>query len=168
MLHTCAGLADRLPTTKVNRVSIVHKYVSTVEALNHSSSNCCRRPWDNKEQPCSTPKSLRRVQQANSEISGNAMGRTALMSANTQGTSTSAPISKGPMLEHVGKILDTITDLHNTTEITIMITGSHRSNLTQGLMKDTNQRYSPPVFPSTPSLNSSFPEALSKSLFADC
>ena len=34
----------------------------------------------------------------------------------------------------------------------------------QGLMKDTTRRYSPPVFPPTPSLNSSFPEALSRSL----
>ena len=34
MLHTCAGLADRPPTSKVNRVSRVHRYVSTVEALN--------------------------------------------------------------------------------------------------------------------------------------
>ena len=33
MLHTCAGLTDR-PTTKVNRVSRVHLYVSTVEVLN--------------------------------------------------------------------------------------------------------------------------------------
>ena len=50
----------------------------------HSSSNCCRRPWDNREQPCSTPDSLRRDQQANSKISGNATGRTASMGANTQ------------------------------------------------------------------------------------
>ena len=34
MLHTCAGLTDRLPTTKVNRVSRVHKYVYTAEAFN--------------------------------------------------------------------------------------------------------------------------------------
>ena len=34
MLHTCAGLADRPPTTKVNRASGDHRYVSTVEALN--------------------------------------------------------------------------------------------------------------------------------------
>ena len=34
MLHTCAGLADELPTTKVNRDRGVHRYVSTAEALN--------------------------------------------------------------------------------------------------------------------------------------
>ena len=34
MLHTCVGLADRPPTTKVNMVSKVHKYVSTAEVLN--------------------------------------------------------------------------------------------------------------------------------------
>ena len=50
------------------------------------------------------------------------------------------------------------------TEITIMITGSHRGSLMQGLMKDTTRGTHPPVFPPTPSLNSSFPEVLSKSL----
>ena len=39
-----------------------------------------------------------------------------------------------------GPTLDMITNLHNTTEITIMITGSHRGSLTQGLMKDTTRR----------------------------
>ena len=34
MLHTCAGLTDRPPTTKVNRARGVHRYASTVEALN--------------------------------------------------------------------------------------------------------------------------------------
>ena len=34
MLHTCAGFTDRPTTTKVNKVSRVHKYVSTVEVLN--------------------------------------------------------------------------------------------------------------------------------------
>ena len=50
----------------------------------HSSSNCHRRPWDNREQPNSTPNFLRRDQQANSKILGNATGRTASMGANTQ------------------------------------------------------------------------------------
>ena len=34
MPHTCAGLADMLQTTKVNRTRGVHRYASTVEALN--------------------------------------------------------------------------------------------------------------------------------------
>ena len=34
MLHTCAGLIDKPPTTKVNRDRGVHRYVSTVGALN--------------------------------------------------------------------------------------------------------------------------------------
>ena len=50
----------------------------------HSSSNCCRRPWDNREQPCSTADSLRRDQQANSKNLGNTTDRTAFMGANTQ------------------------------------------------------------------------------------
>ena len=45
-----------------------------------------------------------------------------------------------------------------------MITGSHRGSLTARFDERYNQRYSPPAFPPTPSLNSSFPEALSKSL----
>ena len=34
MLHTCAGLIDESQNTKVNRARGVHRYVSTVEALN--------------------------------------------------------------------------------------------------------------------------------------
>ena len=33
--------------------------------------------------------------------------------------------------------MDTIADHNDTTEITILITGSHRDSLTQGSMKDT-------------------------------
>ena len=51
----------------------------------HSSSNCCRRPWENREQPHSTPNSLRRDHQANSKILENATGRTASTDVNTQG-----------------------------------------------------------------------------------
>ena len=29
----------------------VHRYVSTVEALNTAHPTDCRRPWDNREQP---------------------------------------------------------------------------------------------------------------------
>ena len=38
-------------------------------SIEHSSSNCHRRPQDNREQPHGTPKSLRKDQQANFEIS---------------------------------------------------------------------------------------------------
>ena len=34
MLHTCARLTDKPPTTKVNRDRGVHRYASTMEALN--------------------------------------------------------------------------------------------------------------------------------------
>ena len=34
MLHTCVGLADKPATTKVNKAREVHRYTSTVEALN--------------------------------------------------------------------------------------------------------------------------------------
>ena len=49
----------------------------------HGSSNCHRRPWDNREQPHNTPDSLRRNQPSNSEISGNTTGNAASMGANT-------------------------------------------------------------------------------------
>ena len=58
------------------------------ESIEHSSSNCCRRPWDNREQPCSTPDSLRRNQTSNSKNLGNATGNTASMGANTHGHSS--------------------------------------------------------------------------------
>ena len=34
MLHTCVSLADKPATTKVNKAREVHRYTSTVEALN--------------------------------------------------------------------------------------------------------------------------------------
>ena len=108
----------------------------------HSSSNCHRRPWDNREQPHGTPKSLRKDQQASLEIfgrwgGGNTMGRIAPMGANTQ-RHLPQPQSQRSMLE-CQEILDMITDLNNTTEITIMITGNHRGSLMQGLTKDTTR-----------------------------
>ena len=42
-------------------------------STDHSSSRYCNRPWDNREQPCSTPEALRNqeFQHPNSKISGN-------------------------------------------------------------------------------------------------
>ena len=34
MLHTCVGLTDKPATTKVNKAREVHRYASTVGALN--------------------------------------------------------------------------------------------------------------------------------------
>ena len=53
-------------------------------SIEHSSSNCHRRPWDNRELPQGTPKSLRKNQQANPKILGSATGKAAPMGANTQ------------------------------------------------------------------------------------
>ena len=76
-----------------------------------------------------------------------------------------SPNLKGPTLK-ILEIQDQATALHIITEIiiTIMITGSCKRQPHARFDERYNQRYSPPVFPSTPSLNSSFPEALSKSL----
>ena len=68
MLHTYAGPADRPTTTKVNRVSKVQQICVYCGSTEHRSSSCHRRPWGNREQPHSTPDSLRRDQQANSKI----------------------------------------------------------------------------------------------------
>ena len=60
----------------------------------HSSANCHRRPWDNREQPCGTPDSLRRNQPSNSEISRNATGNTASMGANTHRCSSQSQFQR--------------------------------------------------------------------------
>ena len=116
------------------------------ESTEHSSSNCHRRPWDNREQPHNTPNSLRRDQQAISKILGNATGRTALRVPTHRHTHPS-PNLKGPTPK-IWEIWDQITNLHNITEIiiTIMITGSHRDSLMQGLMKDTTRGTHPLYF----------------------
>ena len=46
---------------------LIFVYCGSIE---HSLCNCHRRPWDNREQPCSTPDSLRRNQPSNSKILG--------------------------------------------------------------------------------------------------
>ena len=97
-------------------------------------------PWDNREQPCGTPEFLRKNQQANPKILGNAMGRAALTSGNT---------------EHNGKSSQNYRN-YNYRE-------SQRQPHAR-FNKRYNEMYSPPAFPPTPSPNSSFPEALSKSL----
>ena len=102
-------------------------------SIEHSASNCRRRPWNNREQPHDTPQSLRRDQQANSHISGRA-----------------APTGAN------GKSSPQYYRNHNYREL---------QRQPQARFDERyNQRYSPPAFPPTPSLNSSFLEALSKSL----
>ena len=49
----------------------------------HSSANCHRRPWDNREQPHGTPDPLKRNQLPNSKILGNGNGKTASRGTNT-------------------------------------------------------------------------------------
>ena len=115
-------------------------------SIEHNLSNCCRRPWDNREQPHSTPDSLRRNQPSNSKILGNATGNTASTGANTHGHPCQSHI-KGP-IPKIWEILDQITDIHSLPEILIiiMITGSHRDSLRQSLMKDTTRGTHPLYF----------------------
>ena len=50
----------------------------------HSSANCQKRPWDNREQPCSTTCALRNQQNhtSNAEILGNAPGNATSVGTN--------------------------------------------------------------------------------------
>ena len=118
-------------------------------SIEHSSSNCHRRPWDNREQPCGTPESLRKDQQANPEISGNAMGRAAPMGANTQGH-LPQPQSQRANTGHDRKSSQYYRNYNY----------DYRESQRQPharFDKRYNQRYSPPAFPPTPSLNSIIP-----------
>ena len=54
-------------------------------SIEHSLSNCHRRPWDNREKQHSTPNSLRKNQPSKSKISGNVTSSTSSMGANTHG-----------------------------------------------------------------------------------
>ena len=111
--------------------------------------------------PCGTPKSLRRDQQANSEILGNAMGRTAPTGANTQGHLPQ------PQSQRSNAGMSTNTGHNNrSSQYYRNYNYDYRESQRQPHTRFDeryNQRYSPPVFPPTPSLNSSIPEALSKS-----
>ena len=130
----------------------------------HSLSNYHRRPWDNREQPCTTPNSLRRDQQANSEISGNATGRMASVGDNMQvhPPQSQSQRSNSENLGNMGPSNKSSQYYRNNNQ-NYDCRESQRQPHAR-FDKRYNQRYSPPVFPPTPSLNSSFPEALSKSL----
>ena len=130
----------------------------------HSSSNCCRRPWDKREQPHSTPKSLRRNQQPNSIISGNATGGTASVGTNTQVHLPQPQSQKS----HAGILANTgpnnrSSQYYRNDNYNYDYRELQRQPHTR-FDERYNQRYSPPVFTPTPSLNSSFPEVLCKSL----
>ena len=76
-----------------------------------------------------------------------------------------SPNIKGPILK-IWEILDQITDIHSLPKNTNYNYDYRELQRQPHARFDEryNQRYSPPVFPPTPSLNSSFPEALSRSL----
>ena len=146
MLHTCAGLIDKPQKTKVIRARGVHRYAVYCGSIEHSSSNCHRRPWDNREQPHGTPESLRKDHQANPKISGNAMGRAAPMGANTQGHPPQ-PQSQRSNTGHDGKSSQYYRN-YNYDYRELQRQPHARFD------ERYSQRYSPPAFPPTPSLNS--------------
>ena len=130
----------------------------------HSSSNCHRRPWDNREQPCSIPNSLRRDQHANSKILGNATGRKASTGANTQAQPPQPQFQRSNS-ENLGNTgpNNKFSQYYRNNNHNYKYRESQRQPHAR-FDERYNRRYSPPTFPPTPSLNSSFPEALSKSL----
>ena len=72
MLHTCVGLTDKASNNQGQQGQRSPQICIYCGSIEHSSSNCQRRPWNNREQPHDTPESLRRDQQANSHVSGRA------------------------------------------------------------------------------------------------
>ena len=107
---------------------------------------------------------LRRNQPSNSEISGNATSNTASMSANTHRHSSQSQFqrSNSENSGNSGPNNRSSQFFRNTTN-----NFDYRASQRQPHARFDeryNQRYSPPVFPLTPLLNSSFPEALSRSL----
>ena len=122
----------------------------------HSSSNCHRRPWDNREQPCGTPKALRKDQQANPKISGNATGRAVPMGANAQ-EHPHQPQSQRSNTRHDSK------SSQYYRNYTFDYRESQRQPHTR-FDKRYNQMYSPPCIPTNTFIKQFIPEALSKSL----
>ena len=75
-----------------------------------------------------------------------------------------SPNIKGPILK-IWEILDQITDLQSSKHTNYNYDYRELQRQPHARFDERyNHRYSPPVFPLTPSLNSSFPEALSRSL----
>ena len=107
---------------------------------------------------------MRRDQQANSETLGNATGRTASMGANMQVHPPQSQ-SQRSNSENSGNMgpNNKSSQYYRNNNYNYDYRELQRQPHTW-FDERYNQRYSPPVFPPTPSLNSSFPEMLSKSL----
>ena len=133
-------------------------------SIEHSSSNCHRRPWDNREQPHSTPNLLRRNQPSNSKILGKATGSTAPTGANTHG--------HPPQFQYQRSNSESLGNSGPNSRPSQSSSNTNYNYDYRELQRQPharfderyNHRYSTTVFPLTPSLDSLFPEALSRSL----
>ena len=107
---------------------------------------------------------MRRDQQANPKILENATGRTASTGANTwvHPPQSQFPRSNSEILGNTGP--NNKSSQHFRNNNCNYDYGELQRQPHARFDKRYNQRYSPPVFPPTSSLNSLFPEALSKSL----
>ena len=142
---TCAGLTDR-PTTKVNRISRVHLYVSTVELLStvHPIATGDLGTTENNHVADVTlweGTSHLILKFWEMPLVGQLLWVLIHMDDHL------SPNFKGSILK-IWKIPDQITDLQSFSEILIilLITGSHRDNLMQGLTKDTTRGTHPLYF----------------------
>ena len=189
-------------------------------SIDHCSGNCPNKPWDNREQPHSTPDVLRnhQQQQANSEILGDAPGNAQTTGNTTGNTNPPAPphpqaTSQGTNTKISGNSAPTNSSNRNTQskfssmlsqgyqnqhhDFPNRITGTSGTGWQQPsnqqrynnnaqfpyrdyryeqqqraaqpqawFDKSHNQRYSPPAYLPTPSINSSFSgnDTLSRSL----
>ena len=119
-------------------------------SIKHSSANCYRRPWDNREQPCGTPNFLKRNQPSNFENSGNTTGNTASMGSNTHGHSYQSQSRKSNS-ENLGnsgpnnKSAQSFRNTNNYFDYRELQRQPHAR-----FDERCNQRFSPPVSPPTP------------------
>ena len=107
---------------------------------------------------------MKRKQPSNFKILGNVTGNTASMGASTHGHSYQSQFQRSNSKNsgNAGPNNRFSQSFRNTNN-----NSDYRESQRQPHARFDeryNQRYSPPVFPPTPSLNSSFPEALSRSL----
>ena len=139
--------------------------------ISHRSGNCPRNSQDNREQLHATPDTLRQHnQQANTENSGSAHGNAAMAGSGTSRHSSQshacadAKISRNSRSHHGNNYNS--GSRHSRYQQNDGYYRDQQRNDQQHARFDEryNQWYLPPAYPATPSLNSTFHEALSKSL----
>ena len=159
MLYTCAGLIGKPQTTKVNMARGVHRYVSTVEALNTAHPTAVGALGTIGNNQMVHPNPWGKTNRSIPKFQKTPWVEQPLWVPTHRDTHLS-PNLKGPTL-------DMIANIHNTTEITIMITGSHRGSLMQSLMRDTT-RDTHFLHPTNTFIKQFIPRGTKQIIIADC